>query len=195
MSSFINVFTKYLSKAWQKRCHILTHNFKVHFNMYFNMYVSLRHNVFLYLKFYVLFCFCHHSLFNVLLLYLFTNVFTRYLWKTWWIRCHILTQNFNIQFSMYVSLHHHVFLYLTFMCLSIATSLLAEGTARTWWILLHNDRKSQHRRIKLQRRYERSHCNTSLFIPVGYRRVRQGSGGWAPGSTFKNVYWKLIVPS
>ena len=27
-------------------------------------------------------------------------------------------------------------------------SLLAEGTANTWWILLHNDRKSRHRRIK-----------------------------------------------
>ena len=34
-------------------------------------------------------------------------------------------------------------------------SLLAEGTGNTWWILLHNDRKSGHRRIKKQRRYER----------------------------------------
>ena len=34
-------------------------------------------------------------------------------------------------------------------------SLLEEGTANTWWILLHNHRKSRHRRIKKQRRYER----------------------------------------
>ena len=33
--------------------------------------------------------------------------------------------------------------------------LLGEGTANTWWFLLHNDRKSRHRRIKKQRRYER----------------------------------------
>ena len=75
MASFINVFTKYLSKAWRKRCHILTQNFKIHFNMF----VLLRHHLFLYLKFYVLFCFCHNSLFKVSLLCLFVNVFTRYL--------------------------------------------------------------------------------------------------------------------
>ena len=144
MASFINVFAKYLSKTWRKRCHILTQNFKIHFNMY----VLLRHRVFLYLKFDVLFCFCHHSLFGVSLLYLFINVFTRHLSKTWWKRCYILTQNSNIQFNMYVSLHHHVFLYLTFMYLSIPSLLLAEGTANTWWILLRNDRKSQNQRIK-----------------------------------------------
>ena len=33
--------------------------------------------------------------------------------------------------------------------------LLGAGTANTWWILLHSDRKSRHRRIKKQRRYER----------------------------------------
>ena len=75
----------------------------------------------LYLKFYVFFCYCHHSLFNVSLLYLFINVFTRYLLK-----------NFNIQFNMYVSLHHHMFLCLTFMYLSIPSSLIVEGTANTW---------------------------------------------------------------
>ena len=124
MASFIKVFPKYLSKTWRKMCHILTQNFKIHFNMY----VLLRHHVFLYLKFYVLFCFCHHSLFNVSLLYLFINVFTRYLSKTWWKRCHILTQNSKIQFNMYVSLHHHVILYLNFIYLSIGSLLLAEGT-------------------------------------------------------------------
>ena len=31
--------------------------------------------------------------------------------------------------------------------------LLAEGTTNTWRILLHNDRKSPHRRIKKQRHY------------------------------------------
>ena len=191
MASFINVFTKYLSKTWRKRCHILTQNFKIHFNMY----VLLCHHVFLYLKFYVLFCFCHHSFFNVSLLYLFMNVFTRYLSKTWWKRCHILTQNSNIQFNMYVSLHHHVFLYLTFMYLSIPSSLLVEQTVNTWWILLHNDRNSRHRRIKKQRRCECLHCNTSLVIPVGYGRVRQGLGRWLPGRTLKNIYWNLIVPS
>ena len=124
MASFINVFTKYLTKPWGKRCHILTQSFKIHFNMY----VLLCHHVFLYLKFYVLFCFCHHSFFNVSLLYLFMNVFTRYLSKTWWKRCHILTQNSKIEFNMYVSLHHHVFLYLNFIYLSIRSLLLAEGT-------------------------------------------------------------------
>ena len=191
MASFINVFTKSLSKTWRKRCHILTQNFKIHFNMY----VLLRHNVFLYLKFYVLFCFCHHSLFKVSLLYLFINVFTRYFSKTWWKRCHILTQNSNIQFNMYVSLHHHVFLYLNFMYLSIVSLLLAEGTANTWWILFHNGRKSRHQKIKKQCRYERLRCNTSLVISVGYGSFTQGRGGWAPGRTFKNIYSKLIVPS
>ena len=33
--------------------------------------------------------------------------------------------------------------------------LLAEGITNTWWILFHNDKKSRHRRIKKQRRYER----------------------------------------
>ena len=98
MASFINVFTKSLSKTWRKRCHILTQNFKIHFNMC----VLLRHHVFLYLKFYLPFCFCHHSLFNVSLFYLFINVFTRYLTKTWLKTCHILTQNSNVQFNMYV---------------------------------------------------------------------------------------------
>ena len=139
MSSFITVFTKYLSKIWRKKCHISTQKFMIHFSMY----VLLRHHVFLYLKFYILFYFCHHSLFNVSLLYLFINVFTRYLSKPWWKKCHILTQNSNIQFNMYVSLHQLVFLYLTFMYLSIPSSPLAEGTAITWWTLLHNERKSQ----------------------------------------------------
>ena len=74
------------------------------------------------------------------------------------------------------------------MYLSIPSSLLAEGTAHTWLILLHNDRKSQHRRIKRQRRNERLRCNASLAIPVGYGRVKQGPRGWVPGHTFKNIY-------
>ena len=157
-----------MSKTWRRKCHILTQNFKI----YFDIYVLLCHHVFLYLKFSVLFRFCHHSPFNVPLMYLFTNVFTRYLSKTWWKRCHMLTQNSNIQFNTYVSLHHHVFLYLTFMYLSIPSSLLVEGTGNTWWILLHNDTKSRHRRIRKQRRYERLRCNTNLVIPVGYGKVR-----------------------
>ena len=187
MASFICVFTKYLSKIWRKRCHILTQSFKIHFNMH----ALLRHNVFLCLKFYVLFYFYHHSLFNVSLLYLFISVFTRCFSKTLWKRCHISTQNFDIQFSMHVSLHHLVFLYLTFMYLSIPSLLLAEGTANTWWILLHNDRKSRHRRIKKQRLYESWRCNTSLVIPVGCGRVRQGSGGWVTGCTFKIYIFKI----
>ena len=130
------------------------------------------------------FCFSCHSLFNVSLLYLFINVFTRYLSKTWWKRCHILTQNSNIQFNMYVSLHRDAFSYLTFMYLSLPSSLLGEGTTNTWRILLHNDRKSRHWRIKKQRCYERLSCNTSVIIPAGYERVRQGLGGWVSGRTF-----------
>ena len=41
------------------------------------------------------------------------------------------------------------------------SSLLGEGTTNIWWILLHNDRKNRHRRIKKQHRYERLRCNTS----------------------------------
>ena len=102
--------------------------------------------------------------------------------------CHILTQNSNIQFNMFVSLHHHVFLYLTFMYLSIPTSLLAEETANTCLVLVHNDRKNRHGKIKKQRCYERWCCNISLVIPLGYGRVRQDPGGWVPGRTFKNIY-------
>ena len=160
MASFICVFTKYLSKIWRKRCHILTQSFKIHFNMH----ALLRHNVFLCLKFYVLFYFYHHSLFNVSLLYLFISVFTRCFSKTLWKWCHISTQNSDIQFSMHVSLHH---------------------------LLLHNDRKSRHRRIKKQRLYERWRCNTSLVIPVGCGRVRQGSGEWVTGCTFKIYIFKI----
>ena len=146
-------------------------NFKIHLNIF----VLLRHQVFLYLKFYALFCFSHHSIFDLSLL--FTNVFTEYLLKTWWKRCHILTQNSNIQFNMYVSLHQYLLLYLTFTYLSIPSSLLAEGTANIWWILLYNDRKSRHWRIKKQCCYERLYCNTNQVIPVGYGRVRQGPRG------------------
>ena len=89
---------------------------------------------------------------------------------------------------MYVSLHRHVFLYLTFIYLSIPSSLLAEGTANTWSILLCNDRKSRHQRIKKQHRYESLCCNTSPGIPVGYGKIRQGPEGWVPGRTFKNIY-------
>ena len=108
---FINVLRKYLSKTWRKRCHILTQNFKIHFKCLYYCVTMC----FLYLKFYVLFCFCHHSFFNSSLFYLFINVFVSNLSKTWWKRCHFLTQNSNIQSNMYVSLHRHVFLYLTFM--------------------------------------------------------------------------------
>ena len=125
----------------------------------------------------------------------FINVSTKYLSKTWQKRCHILTQNSNIHFNVYVSLHHDVFLYLTFMYLSIRSSLLAEGTAKTWWILLHNDTKSRHWRIKKLLCYERLCCNTSLVIPVGYGRARKGPRGRVPGHTFKNIFWKLINPS
>ena len=49
-------------------------------------------------------------------------------------------------------------------------SLLAEGTANTWWILLHNDRKS--RRIKKQRCYERLCCFNIFEIMNGTRQVK-----------------------
>ena len=187
MTSFINVFTKYLSKTWRKRCHILTQNFKIHFNMY----VLLRHNAFLYLKFCVLFCSCHHYLFNVSLLYLFINVFTRYFSKTSWKRCCIL-----IKIPTFCSTCMYLCIKICFyMYLSIPSSLLAEGTANTCWILLQNDGKSRRWRIKKQSRYERLHCNASLVIPVCYGKVRQGPGGLVPGRIFKDIYWKLIVPS
>ena len=117
------------------------------------------------------FLFLFYSLFNVSLLYLFVNHFTGYLPNTWWKMSHILTQSFNIQFNMYASSHHDAFLQLTFMYLSIPSSLLAEGTANTWSVLLYNDRKSRHRGIKKQRRCEHLCCNTSLVIPVGYGRT------------------------
>ena len=57
-------------------------------------------------------------------------------------------------------------------------SLLAEGTANTWWILLHNDRKSQHRRIKKQRRYEHLCRFTSqLYLWVIWGSYRAGRVG------------------
>ena len=193
MASFINVFTKYLSKTWRKRCHILTQNFKIHFNMY----VLLRHHVFLYLKFYVLFCFCHHSLFNVSFLHLFINVsrgISQKLGEKGVISQHKIPKFSSTCMYLYITMCD-VFLYLTFIYLSIPSSLLAERTANTWEILLYNDRKSRHRRIKTQRRHERLSCNTSLVISVGYERVRQRPGGWVPRCTFKNIYWKLIAPS
>ena len=96
MASFIKVFVKNLTK---KVSHL---NKKIQ-DSFQHVCLLLHYHVFLCLKFYVLFCFCHDSLFNVSLLYLFINVFTRYLSKTWWERCHILTQNSNIQFNMYAS--------------------------------------------------------------------------------------------
>ena len=68
-----------------------------------------------------------------------------------------------ITFSQRISTYiHWVFFTLIFVeipfsfcCLLSFSSVLAEGTANTWWILLHNDRKSRHRRIKKQRRHER----------------------------------------
>ena len=186
MASFINVFAKYLSKTWRKRCHILTQNFKIHFNMY----VLLHHHVLLYLKFYVLFCICHHSFFKILLLYLFINVFTRYLAKTCGKKCHIWTQNSNIQLKMYVSLHHHVFLYLTFMYLSLPSSLMEEGTANTWSILLHNDRKSRHRRIKKQSNIAMNACAATqawLFLWV----IRGLGRGWEGG--YRDAPLKIYI--
>ena len=49
-------------------------------------------------------------------------------------------------------------------------SLLVEGTANTWWILLHNDRKS--RRIKKQRCYERLCCFNVFEIRNGTRQIK-----------------------
>ena len=43
---------------------------------------------------------------------------------------------------------------LSFKDIIFRVTLLAERTTNTWRILLHNDRKSRHRRIKKQRRYE-----------------------------------------
>ena len=65
-------------------------------------------------------------------------------------------------------------------------SLIAEETANTWWILLHNDRKSRHRRITKQRRYERlrwAHASCPLFVVV-----RLGKAGSVGLKTYLQVY-------
>ena len=65
-------------------------------------------------------------------------------------------------------------------------SLLAGGIAKTWWILLHNNRKSQHRRIKKQRRYESlrwAHASCPLFVVV-----RLGRAGRVSLKTKLQVY-------
>ena len=64
-------------------------------------------------------------------------------------------------------------------------SLIVEETANTWWILLRNDRKSRHRRIKKQRRYERlrwAHASCPLFVVV-----RLGKAGRVGLKTYLQV--------
>ena len=113
----------------------------------------------------------------------FIDIFIRLLLKAFW-KSYFSHHNTKSQGS----LHHHVFLHLTFMYLSIPSSLLAEGTPNTWWILLRNDRKSWNHRNKKQCCYESLRCNTSPGIPVGYGKVRQELEGWVSGCTFKNIY-------
>ena len=68
--------------------------------------------------------------------------------------------------------------YARLCCEELNSVLLGEGTTNTWWFLLHNDRKSWHRRIKKQCCYEGLHCNTSqLFLWVWWW-VIHGLGGW-----------------
>ena len=114
---------------------------------------------------------------------LFIDVFIRLLLKTLW---KSYFSHHNTKSQEY--LHHHVFLYLTFMYLPIPSSLLTEGTPNTWWILLHNDRKSWNHRNKKQCCYESLRCNTSPGIPLGYGKVRQELEGWVSGRTFKNIH-------
>ena len=81
-------------------------------------------------------------------------------------------------------------------------SVLAERTANTWRILLHNDSKSRHRRIKKQRHYERSRCNTSqlcLWVmrgqtgPVGTGRVGTRTHLTnPPGGCYSHVFMSKI---
>ena len=47
---------------------------------------------------------------------------------------------------------------------TIPRSLLEGEQSNTWLILLRNDRKSQHRRIKKQRRYERLAATSQLSL-------------------------------
>ena len=66
----------------------------------------------------------------------------------------------------------------------ISLSLLAEGTTNTWWILLHNDRESWHRRIKKQRRYEHLASQKGVFPKqdrvgrVGLEKFENSEKGW-----------------
>ena len=69
----------------------------------------------------------------------------------------------------------------------IECSPLAEGTANILWILLHNDRKSWHRRMKKQRRYERLPWNTSQFLLWVVGDVRHAPGGWVEDA----LYYRL----
>ena len=71
-------------------------------------------------------------------------------------------------------------------------SLLVEGTANTWWILLHNDRKSWHRTIKNQHRYERLRCASKAVMP-GWGRGKAGMGGWVKRRTFKWTAAVLLI--
>ena len=72
---------------------------------------------------------------------------------------------------------------------------LAEGSADTWWILLHNDRKSRHRRIKKQRRYGHLRCFTSQLSLRVIGGVIQG--GWVRGRTIFwpswGCYWNVLI--
>ena len=71
----------------------------------------------------------------------------------------------------------------------IQCSLLAEGTGKTWWILLHNARKSRHRRIKKQRRYERLLYDTSQLLLWVVGGFRQAPGGWVLERTLYVPGW------
>ena len=83
------------------------------------MYVLLRHHVFLYLKFYVLFCFFHHSLFNVSFLHLFINVsrgISQKLGEKGVISQHKIPTFSSTCMYLYITMCD-VFLYLTFIYL------------------------------------------------------------------------------
>jgi len=60
---------------------------------------------------------------------------------------------------------------------SYKTYRLVGEQSNAWWILLHNDRKSRHRRIKRQRRYERlaatsQFLDTILLLVISYQSLR-----------------------
>ena len=83
----------------------------------------------------------------------------------WWI-CRSCIVKLNWYYSYAVT-------FVFYFALSFSTRLV-EGTTNAWRILLHNERKSRHRRIKKQVCYERICCASSqlcLWVEEGLGRT------------------------